>query len=66
MAEPKDSTVPALLRSVLDKGGAYNPEDTLSQKALYQAARELVDALQPPFERVAELAMYEVRGTLIP
>ena len=60
MAEQKDATVPALLRAVLEKGNAYNANNRVSQKELYQAARDLAEVLQPPFEKVAELAMYQV------
>lgn len=61
MAESRHSTeVSALLRALLDKGNAYNTGDTVSPKELYQAAKELANALQPPFGRIAQLSMYEV------
>jgi len=61
MTELGPSTdVSALLQVLLDKGNAYNTGGTVSQKELYQAAKELANALQPPFERVAQLAMHEV------
>lgn len=61
MTESGNSTdVSVSLQALLDKGNAYKSGDTVSQKELYQAAKELANALQPPFERVAQLAMYEV------
>jgi hypothetical protein len=61
MTDSGNSTnVQALVRAVLDKGNAYNANDAVSQKELYHVAKELVSALQPPLERVAQLSMYEV------
>lgn len=53
--------VAARLRAVQEMGQVFDPNDATSKKALYIAAQELVNSLEPPLEKAAKLGFYDVR-----